>query len=388
MRTRSSITIRISLILLIMAVLFNFSITSVLFAEPVDDELERIKSEKEETQQKLEDIKKEESIYIEEVEQIEDQLLKALDELNSLNAEVSEKKKTIDAMTLELVQKEEEIAKIEEELGQKLAVFNERLKSIYKNRDRNILEVLLSSTGFVEFISRFKLMNLIAKQDAEAVSEIRSYRKRLIDTKEEVLEVKKKEEKQIKELETLLVQAEMSKNEVEEIYNKKKDILSATTANKDALILMENQLQVKELELTRMLQEFDYGNAPTGKLYWPVNGKISSGFGYRTSISGTKRFHSGLDLYAPINTPIYACESGEVLKAEYHGGYGYSILIYHGGGIATFYAHLSGFAVSVGQHVSRGQLIGYVGTTGYTTGPHLHLEVRINGTAQDPIGYL
>ena len=189
------------------------------------------------------------------------------------------------------------------------------------------------------------------------------------------------------EFERLLESAENKTREMEEIYNKKKELLSVTRENKEALILLENQLHIKELEITRALESYNYGSAPTGKLLWPA-GKFSSGFGYRTSFSGSKRFHSGVDLYAPSGTPIYACESGQVIKAEYHGGYGYCILIYHGGSFATFYAHLSGFAVGVGQNVSRGQIIGYVGTTGYATGPHLHLEVRVNGQAQDPMKYL
>jgi murein DD-endopeptidase MepM/ murein hydrolase activator NlpD len=115
---------------------------------------------------------------------------------------------------------------------------------------------------------------------------------------------------------------------------------------------MENQLSVKELEITKMLKSYNYGNAPAG-------------------------------------TPIYACDSGQIIKAEYNGGgYGYCILIYHGGGLATLYAHLSGFAISIGQNVSRGQIIGYVGTTGYSTGPRLHIEVRVNGASQNPMNYL
>ena len=227
------------------------------------------------------------------------------------------------------------------------------------------------------------MMSLFAKQDAEAISEIKNNKNLLLASQKEVLDLKNKEEKEKTEIKKLVTQAETKKRELEGIYDKKKEILSAARANKEALVLMENQLQIKELEITKMLAGYSYGIAPTGKFLWPVNGKFSSGFGYRG-----KRFHAGVDLYAPNGTPIYACESGQVIKAEYHGGYGYCILIYHGGGLATFYAHLSGFAVSLGQNVSRGQIIGYVGTTGYTTGPHLHLEVRSNGAAQNPMNYL
>jgi len=122
---------------------------------------------------------------------------------------------------------------------------------------------------------------------------------------------------------------------------------------------------------------------------WPVAGRLTSGFGNRMHpILGYVRFHSGIDLAASNGTPIYAADGGQVLQTGYSGGYGNSILIYHGGGFATFYAHLSGYAVSNGQMVTKGQVIGYVGSTGWSTGPHLHFEVRINGAAQNPLGYL
>jgi murein DD-endopeptidase MepM/ murein hydrolase activator NlpD len=366
----------------------NMFFLPILAADTSGDELEKIKSEKEETQKKIEDIKKKESEYIREVNDTEEDLLAALDELNDLNSSIADKKSAIDQMTVNLIAKEGEIRAIEEKLEEKLEVFNDRIVSIYKNNDKNILDVFLKSEEFIEFISRLKLMNLIAKQDAWAISKIKKDRKLLIDSKKEILDLRESEEKEKKDLESLLARLELKKSEIENIYNKKKELLSVTQSNKNALMAMENQLEAREKEITRTLQGYSHGVAPAGKLLWPVAGKLSSGFGYRTSYSGSRRFHAGVDLYAPMGTPIYACEAGQVLKAEYHGGYGYSILIYHGGGMATFYAHLSGFAVAVGQNVSRGQLIGYVGTTGYTTGPHLHLEVRINGVAQNPMGYL
>jgi murein DD-endopeptidase MepM/ murein hydrolase activator NlpD len=380
--------IKFFFIILLFTIIPTLIFPPVLVAEPLDDELERIKSEKQETQEMLEDIKKEESAYIKEVNDIEDELLSALDELGSLNAAISDKKSNIDKITVDLISSEEAVKEIEEKLNQKLEAFNRRLIDIYKNGDINILEVLLRSGDFIELVSRLKMMNLVARQDALAISEIKEDRQLLIDTKKQVIDARDAAQREKDEFERLLASAENKTREMEEIYGKKKELLSVTRENKEALILLENQLHLKELEITRALESYNYGSAPTGKLLWPVSGKFSSGFGYRTSLSGSRRFHSGVDLYAPSGTPIYACESGQVIKAEYHGGYGYSILIYHGGSFATFYAHLSGFTVSAGQNVTRGQIIGYVGTTGYTTGPHLHLEVRVNGQAQDPMGYL
>ena len=123
-------------------------------------------------------------------------------------------------------------------------------------------------------------------------------------------------------------------------------------------------------------------------MIWPANGGVTSGYGYRVHpISGVTKLHTGIDIGAGMGTPIYAASGGTVVSAGVHGGYGNCIVIDHGGGIATLYGHMSGFAVSGGS-VSQGQVIGYVGSTGYSTGPHLHFEVRINGTPVNPMGYL
>ena len=120
-----------------------------------------------------------------------------------------------------------------------------------------------------------------------------------------------------------------------------------------------------------------------GKLGWPLSGQLTSHFGQRSS-----GFHSGLDIAAPWGSPVYAAESGQVVFAGWSGGYGNLIRIVHGGDVVTFYGHLSKISVSVGQQVRRGQLVGHVGSTGNSTGSHLHFEVRINGDPQNPMRYL
>jgi murein DD-endopeptidase MepM/ murein hydrolase activator NlpD len=120
-----------------------------------------------------------------------------------------------------------------------------------------------------------------------------------------------------------------------------------------------------------------------------MSGGYSSGFGNRVHpVYGTVRFHSGLDLNGSQGAPIGAAGAGTVIFAGWYDGYGNTILIDHGGGISTLYGHMSGFAVSTGQAVTAGATIGYVGSTGVSTGPHCHFEVRVNGSVVDPLGYL
>jgi murein DD-endopeptidase MepM/ murein hydrolase activator NlpD len=126
-----------------------------------------------------------------------------------------------------------------------------------------------------------------------------------------------------------------------------------------------------------------------GTMQWPVNGVITSGYGYRTHpVLGYSRLHAGTDFGAAAGTPIVAAEAGTVVSAGWLGGYGNAVVISHGGGVATLYAHQSRVAVGTGARVTRGQVIGYVGSTGMSTGPHLHFEVRVNGVTTDPTRFL
>src|SRR5262249_7191763 len=129
------------------------------------------------------------------------------------------------------------------------------------------------------------------------------------------------------------------------------------------------------------------GPPSSSGLIWPVSGPVVSPFGYRC-LAGICRMHEGIDIGVGYGTPIHAAASGTVIVAGGEEGYGNIIVIDHGGGLATAYAHQSGFAVGGGAHVSQGQVIGYVGCTGHCFGPHLHFEVRLNGQAVDPLGYL
>jgi murein DD-endopeptidase MepM/ murein hydrolase activator NlpD len=116
---------------------------------------------------------------------------------------------------------------------------------------------------------------------------------------------------------------------------------------------------------------------------WPVHGVLTSGFGYRWG-----RMHEGIDLAVSSGTPVVAAASGTVIVAGWMGGYGNLVVVDHGGGVSTAYGHNTMVTVGVGQHVAQGQLISYSGSTGHSTGPHVHFEVRINGSPVDPMGYL
>ncbi len=382
---KSNIIIAISFIIITLVLIFP---TNSTYASNLEQQLDSVHNQRQDTLKKIEDAKKLEKEYIGQVEQVEGQFLTALSELNDLNEQLSKVKADIDKTTIDLVVKERELNDIEKDLDGKLLILNNRVAAIYKNGSTNLFEIVLGAENFIEFLSRMKLMNLLADQDTKIIEEVRDKRNATISIKQSIIDLRDMQTDQKTRVEKLLSQAESKKKEVEILFDEKKELLSETKANKEALVSMERQLAAKENEIKRALESLRHGNAPGGKLAFPTAGRVGSGFGNRRHpIFGTMRFHSGVDIYAPTGTPIIAAEAGEVLQTGYHGGYGNAIMIYHGGGFATYYAHLSGFAVRAGQNVSRGQVIGYVGSTGWSTGPHLHFEVRINGAPQNPMGY-
>src|SRR5450830_365588 len=388
MKKRSNLFVAISIFIIF--ILFFIPNASIFASSlSLEDQLDQIKKEKEQTKKKIDEAKKKEQDYTNQVNQVEAQLLSSLDQLNTLNKNFADVKSEIDKTNIELAVKENDLAEINKDLDEKEAILSNRIASIYKNRSSSFFEVLFKSKSFTELLSKLKLMNLLAAQDAGIIEDIKSKKSATLSVKQSIMELKKKQDDQRSNLEKLVTQSEQKNTEISGILVDKKDLLSSTKADKNALIKMEAQQTAKENEIQRVLESLKYGSAPNGRLQRPVAGILTSGFGSRMHpILGYVRPHTGIDLAAPRGTPIVAADGGQVLQASYEGGYGNSILIYHGGSFATFYGHMSGFAVSQGQMVKRGQVIGYVGSTGLSTGPHCHFEVRINGAAQNPLGYL
>ncbi|MGH8959109.1 MAG: M23 family metallopeptidase, partial [Acidimicrobiia bacterium] len=181
----------------------------------------------------------------------------------------------------------------------------------------------------------------------------------------------------------LLADAEAQAAEVERLLASIRNEIAAAEEHKEGL---EADAAALQREIERLASK--EGTAPTG-LSWPLNARVDSPFGYRVHpILGVRKLHTGIDLSAASGTPIVAAATGRVILAETYGGYGRAVVIDHGGGITTLYAHQSKMAVSVGETIDRGQVVGYVGCSGSCTGPHLHFEVRKNGVPVDPLGYL
>jgi murein DD-endopeptidase MepM/ murein hydrolase activator NlpD len=273
-----------------------------------------------------------------------------------------------------------------------LLSFRKRLVSIYETGTPDVLGVVLASDGWSDLVSRTEYLDHLQSQDQRLVNRVRDLRnesRAIVDRLRAARDRIEEARNTIAAQKQALVQTRSS------IEAHQSKLRQARGKREDALARIEDHEQKLEGRLGDIQQEIAeklLGTAvlPPGAIrggsngfIWPVNGAIVSGFGMRWG-----SMHEGVDIAVPSGTPIRAAASGVVAIAGSVGGYGNYTCIEHGGGISTCYGHQEAFAVSAGQGVSQGQVIGYSGCTGHCFGPHVHFEVRINGAAVDPMGYL
>ncbi|MDD3519857.1 MAG: hypothetical protein PHU65_01305, partial [Actinomycetota bacterium] len=221
MKKRSNLIVAISIFICIF-IIFSIIPVSSLSAGSLEDQLEQIKKEKEETKKKIEDAKKKEQEYLGQVNKVEDQLVSSLDQLNDLNSSLADVKSNIDKTTVDLAVKENELIEISKELDAKSAILNNRVSAIYKNGNTNILDVIFKAQSFTELLSKLKLMNLLADQDAVIIEEIKDKKNATLSVQQSIMELQKTQNEQKSNLEKLVTQAEQKKTEISGILSEKK----------------------------------------------------------------------------------------------------------------------------------------------------------------------
>lgn len=316
--------------------------------------------------------------------------LKAIQaELDEATRKLQAIKKEQDQVNLQIKQLQEEIQKAEVQLRARQAILNKRVRVIYMHGQLSYIEVILGANSFSDFANRLELLKRIIRSDFNLIQEIQQ-RKAAIEAKK--VEIEKEKAR----LDELASQAQKVQDKVKVKKAEQQRVLAHARTQQDAAKQMEADLIARSNEIRQMIQSRMQQNSGSdqivhgsGTFIWPCNGPITSPFGYRTHpIFGTTIYHSGIDIGVDYNTPIHAADGGTVILAGWCGGYGNAVIIDHGNGLQTLYGHNTSVAVSEGQTVSQGQVIAYSGSTGYSTGPHCHFEVRRNGEAVDPMGYL
>jgi murein DD-endopeptidase MepM/ murein hydrolase activator NlpD len=273
-----------------------------------------------------------------------------------------------------------------------------RLVDIYEYGDLSYVDALIAARSFSEFVERWEDLRLLIAANQRAVRARKAAETRVATIEAELegtrLQLQQQEQAQDEarsqlgsladERRNLVSLAGMRRRSVATEVAEMEDLSAAEEASLEGLILERERELESQQRAAGIAGGGDHSGA-AGTFSWPVTGTITSPFGWRSNpFGGAPEFHQGLDIAAPTGTTVTAAAGGTVIMAQWYGGYGNYILIDHGGGYSTGYGHLSAIYVTTGQSVQRGQAIGAVGSTGQSTGPHLHFEVRIAGKPVDP----
>ena len=365
------------------------------------------------TQSEIDALKKEQQASQAKQEELKDQLAEAeaqqaaaqekrqllTQQLNAINTEIANIDAQISYYDGEIAQKEEERKEAEAREAEQYELFCQRVRMMEEQGTVSYWSILFDSSDFSDLLDRIADVDAVMAYDNEVMDQLIATRQELErlqgelesaraeeQAAKEQQEAKKAEQQaKVAEAQALLDQINADVAEV----NRQLDAEDAAAANLQAEIAKKQ----KQLEEERKQQNVTL--PPTGSGYqWPLPSScltLTSAFGYRIHpISGQPHSHTGIDVSAAGGTPIYAAKGGQVIMSEYGSGvnwsYGNFVVIDHGDGTTTLYAHMSSRAVSEGQMVTQGQTIGYVGNTGNSKGNHLHLEVRVNGQRVDPEG--
>lgn len=370
-------------------------ISSLLFMHPfapiLADDLE---DQLQDIQGQIDESRNEQASWQEVIEEVSVKLKAIQADLDAANARLTAIQKE-QADTNRKIQ--ETVAAIQEaqnRLQQRQQILNKRVRSIYIHGQLSYLEVILGSKSFSDFANRLELLRRVIHSDYDLILDIQN-QKAQIEAKKAQLEADKAH------LDVLAAEAQKEQDAIAAKKAEQQRVLERARANKSAAEQLEKDLIDRSKQVQSLIQErlrqretaFSGSDESytqgSGVMSWPCNGVITSPYGYRVHpIFGTTIYHSGMDIGVDYGTPIHAADSGTVIYSGWISGYGNAVIIDHGGGVQTLYGHNQSLNVSEGESVAKGSVIAYAGSTGNSTGPHCHFEVRVNGEPADPMAYL
>ena len=304
-------------------------------------------------------------------------------------AEHKEAKAALDATESSMKENETRLDALSADYDKKRTRLGKRVRDIYINGQISYLDVLFGAKDFGDLLTRMDLLKRVVRDDYDLVhtvlteqAEIEQRQKQLAADRETQAEQEQK--------------ARTSREIMEQKVRKQQALIDKMKSDKAVFDQQYDELMAASKQIADMIRGSHYrvepssgGGSGSGGMIWPISGPITSEFGWRTHpITGDQRFHSGLDIGGDYGIPVHAAQGGTVTYAGWISGYGNTVIIDHGGGITTLYGHNQSLAVSEGQSVSQGETISYCGSTGNSTGPHCHFEVRQNGEPVSPYGYL
>ncbi len=275
------------------------------------------------------------------------------------------------------------LARAETTLARRRALLADRVIDVNKYGRAGYLDVILGATSFPEFVARARMVDEIVHEDARMIDAYTTDRDRTAQLRDQL-------DEQQAHLLAVMRETEERQQVLTQQVRAKREIMLAIVRERAAAERAVRELEEDSAELEALIQRLQSGpgmgmGRALAAFVWPLRGPLTSRFGFRIHpLFGRRHFHTGVDIAAPRGAPARAAFDGTVLFAGWYGGYGKLVVVDHGQGLSTLYGHLSDILVATGQHVTRTQVVGLVGSTGYTTGPHLHYEVRQNGRPIDP----
>ena len=351
--------------------------------QAMENKLDALKKQKNEISKKLTAAKNNKAEAVKYKSYIDQQMNIVYEEVTTINELIS-------SLDSKVKDKEAEIKAAKTERNKQLENFKQVMLLTYEGGNASYIEMVLSAENFYDFLTRVERVSSLMDYCNTVMEEMKTLENKLNIAKEDLetslnAQLEYKEELILREAELETLQAE---NETY-LKNLEKDI-SGYQSTYNSYAEEEKKIDAEIEKYLKELQEKENSAYVGGEFIWPVPrswSRISSPYGWRT-LNGKREHHNGIDIPASKGTKIYASNGGKVITATWHYSYGNYVIIDHGGGKATLYAHASKLNCKVGDKVKQGDVIAYVGTTGHSTGNHLHFEVRINGAKQNPLNYV
>ena len=372
---------------LIIAIIFIFGMVSAIFfelayAETTQQKINKAEQTKKDAQVKLNAANSKKVKTLADKEKLEKEAGALQTQIEALDKKIAETKQN-------LLVEEEKLSVATEKANEKYDVFQERFRVMCEHGDVSYIEMLLSAKSFGDFVDKAEIMKEISRYDKIVFDEMDKVRQEIEKARDEIASLKETQENSAKELEGQKSEL-VKKQKEQEQYIKELEKDTATYQR----IIDEADAAMASLRasVSGSLSKSSGGTKYVGgEFTWPTPScyYITSHFSPRRKnpVTGVYKRHTGTDIGAAYGAAIVAANAGTVTLAGWNSGYGNCVVIDHGGGKATLYAHMSAYSVSKGQSVTKGQRIGSVGSTGNSTGPHLHFEVLINGSAVDPMQF-
>ena len=317
--------------------------------------------------------------------------------VGTLEAELSSARTRLDVLTERLDAQTRKLERLRSEYEKAVAILEARVRAAYIDEPPDMLAFLVSASSFDEVIDNVELLTRIGRQDKRIAQQVERARDRTASERRATIVTKRQQAAAVAVIADRTDEARAARDRLAgerdrlaAMENLKQIALAESRETREGYLDEVDGLLAQSAALAEQIRGAQQGAGTTGNgqpsaagLIWPCDGVVVSGFGMRWG-----RMHEGIDIGCAYGTPNRAAASGTVIYAGWLGGYGNLVVVDHGNGLSTAYAHASSILVSVGQSVSQGQTVSLVGSTGHSTGPHLHFEVRVNGVAVDPLAYL